>query len=362
MAYNPKSHLRGGLAAAALSLTLSACGGGGTAVTPLAPPAAGGAAIGASRDAAFSLSSLAPAPTSTEFFTGITPNSEPHGIALGPSGNLWFTQANANEIGRITPTGAVTEYSGLTTSANNIVKGSDGNMWFTAATTDAIGRITGGGKIKEFQVGTAAFGPWDITSGADGNLWFTLRSPDGTGGYINAIGRMTTRGAVTLFTNGLTPGDIALHDITTGPDGNVWFIEEFGNRVGRITPAGVITEFSMGISPGANLVDITAGPDRNLWFTEYGINSIGRITPSGVVTEFSKGISPGAGPGSIARSSNAVWFTELGQSKIGRIQANGSIKEFAVPSTLSADIVAGPPAGHLWITDYSGNGIVRFTP
>ncbi len=57
--------------------------------------------------------------------------------------------------------------------------------------------------------------------------------------------------------------------------------------------AQVVTEFSAGISAGANPHGITAGPDGNLWFTEETGNRIGRITPLGVVTEFSAGISAG---------------------------------------------------------------------
>ena len=106
--------------------------------------------------------------------------------------------------------------------------------------------------------------------------------------------RITIAGAVTLFTNGLSPGDVAVHDITEGPDGNVWFTEEFGNRIGSITPFGAITEYSNGISMNAGLVDITTGPDGNLWFTENALNQVGPITPGGMVTEFSAGFSPNA--------------------------------------------------------------------
>ena len=30
--------------------------------------------------------------------------------------------------------------------------------------------------------------------------------------------------------------------IAAGPDGNLWFTENYGDRVGKITPAGVVTE------------------------------------------------------------------------------------------------------------------------
>ena len=34
----------------------------------------------------------------------------PEGITAGPDGNLWFTQPDVDQIGRITPAGAVTEF------------------------------------------------------------------------------------------------------------------------------------------------------------------------------------------------------------------------------------------------------------
>jgi hypothetical protein len=40
-----------------------------------------------------------------------TPNSAPWGIAAGPDGNLWFTEIVANQIGRITTNGVVTEFA-----------------------------------------------------------------------------------------------------------------------------------------------------------------------------------------------------------------------------------------------------------
>ena len=61
--------------------------------------------------------------------------------------------------------------------------------------------------------------------------------------------------------------------IVTGPDGALWFVEQFGNKVGRITTSGIITEF-----PGAGTepLVITPGPDHALWFTAYASNAIAR--------------------------------------------------------------------------------------
>src|SRR5260370_3170122 len=55
--------------------------------------------------------------------------------------------------------------------------------------------------------------------------------------------------------------------ITAGPDGALWFSEEFKNKIGRITTDGVITEYPIP-TPHSNPRDITTGPDGALLFIE----------------------------------------------------------------------------------------------
>ena len=57
---------------------------------------------------------------------------DPVGIAAGPDGALWFTNYGNNSIGRITTTGAVTNYTGTGISLPfGITAGPDGALWFT---------------------------------------------------------------------------------------------------------------------------------------------------------------------------------------------------------------------------------------
>jgi streptogramin lyase len=82
----------------------------------------------------------------TEFTGGLTPNSGPNRIAAGPDGNLWFTQ-NIGGIGRITPTGAITEFAIPSTNSRpvGIAAGPDANLWFTQNTDPGgIARIGAG--------------------------------------------------------------------------------------------------------------------------------------------------------------------------------------------------------------------------
>jgi hypothetical protein len=170
-------------------------------------------------------------------------------------------------------------------------------------------------------------------------------------------------GGVTEFSFGISAG-AALRGITAGPDGNVWFTEQNGNRIGRITPSGVVTEFSAGISTGAAPGGITAGPDGNLWFTEQNGSRIGRITPQGVVTEFSAGISAGAGLlGITAGPDGNLWFTEVFGNRIGRLlidQTTVSISASAIvgfgQAAAGQTVSAAPSPASLLVTTNSVSG------
>jgi len=111
-------------------------------------------------------------------------------ITTGPDGNLWFTETNANQIGRITPSGTITEFPipAPFTNLAAITSGPDGNLWFTnwfpfgipigSGLGPEVGRITTAGLVSE-TAGPAGVG---ITAGPDGNLWiagggFTIRFP-----------------------------------------------------------------------------------------------------------------------------------------------------------------------------------------
>jgi streptogramin lyase len=192
-------------------------------------------------------------------------------VTAGPDGALWFTYFSqfGKGIGRMSVDGTVTDrFTGELPSENpeHITAGSDGNLWFTEQFGGKIGRITPTGVITEFVAG----GGYDITNGPDGNLWYTI----GT-----AIGRITPTGSVTLFA---LPNQENAFMIAAGPDGNLWYTKPDVDKIGRITTSGQITEFAA--RPRSGPFAITVGPDGNLWFT--AVDMIGRITPSGQITEF----------------------------------------------------------------------------
>ncbi len=210
------------------------------------------------------LSRMTPAGVVTDFPTAGTAYAA--GIAVGPDGNLWFTEAGqtASYIARATVDGRITEFK-AGEEPDGITAGPDGNLWFAdfgEFGPHRIGRITPSGSVTEFPLDFGA-APRNITTGPDGNLWLTE-----AGG---AISRITVSGSVTSFPVPGTP-----QGITAAPDGGLWFTELVGNKIGRITSQGAYVEFALP-SPNAQPIGIAAAPDGAIWFAERGTGRIGRI-------------------------------------------------------------------------------------
>jgi len=220
--------------------------------------------------------SAASASTVTEFPIP-TPNSFARTITKGPDGALWFTQFDslAHRIGRITTSGAVTEFP-LPGDRGplGIAPGPDARLWLTEQKTNTIGRMTLDGDHTSTTIPTANSNPFGIAAGPDGAMWFT----EETG---NRVGRVdVTSGAVTEFS--LPNADSRPRGIAAGPDGALWFTNWGGDSIGRISTNGAISSYT---DPRIFLPrSITAGPDGALWFTNR--DSIGRISTGGAISVY----------------------------------------------------------------------------
>jgi streptogramin lyase len=294
---------------------------------------------------------VSPAPAGAQTVTVFnvpTADGSPHSITAGPDGNLWFSETNIKQIGRITTAGVtIAEFPfpivSSTQSLSAITTGPDGNLWLTGiGKTGMINQANSAGQsLNGYPVNTFSVG--GIAPGPDGNLWFMYSVSSQL-----KVGRITTLGAITEFavpTTSFFSGSIA-----AGADGNLWFTEAGSNKIGRITTAGVITEFAIPkASFGAE--DIVSGPDGNLWFTEPNDGQIGRITPAGVVTQFVVPTGYGQPRGITVGMDGNLWFTEPLVNKIGRISASGVVTEFSVATgdnRFMQGITSGPD-GNLWL-------------
>ena len=139
-----------------------------------------------------------------------------------------------------------------------------------AASADATSTATSS-MITEYPLATFQQDPLQITTGPDGRLWFTQ-------GATNLIGSVSTGGSFAAWPGLSAPAGGIVTDGSA-----VWVTQPDANGIARITSTGTVTEFWL--TTGSRPTGITVGPDGNLWFTEAGEQAqIGRITPTGTVT------------------------------------------------------------------------------
>jgi streptogramin lyase len=134
-------------------------------------------------------------------------------------------------IGRITPSGAITEFPlAQGTTPIGITAGPGGDLWFFTggSTVSKIGRITPSGQVSEFRLPASGSFPSAITEGPDRDLWITE-------GAVNSIGRMTPTGK--FSESKLTSKEGLPGGITSGPRGELWFTEEKAEAIGWVKPA-----------------------------------------------------------------------------------------------------------------------------
>lgn len=309
------------------------------------------------------LVAVQPAGAAISEFPLPTASSAPDGITAGPDGNLWAVEAAADRVVRITPAGAITEFSLPAGREPLDVVAAGGLMWFTERSGDRVGQLNPGAggdaavqaSLTEFAVPGVGSRPTQITAGPDGNLWFSETGSD-------QIGRLTPAGIITEFA---VPGaGSAPTGIVSGPDGALWFTQAGSAEVGRITTAGVVTnEFAVPSLefPATRLGSITQGPDGAMWFVDTALDHVRRITTSGAHSQFpgpaASGLSDiAAGP------DGALWLTEARSGKVARMTTGGALSEYTLPTAGAgpAGIAAGPD-GAIWFTERLSGAIGRIS-
>ena len=149
-------------------------------------------------------------------------------------------------------------------------------------------------QIVEIAIPTNYAQPMDLTTGPDGALWFTEQG-------TRKVGRMTTAG---VFTDFRCRVSTALPEaIASSADGNLYVADmAYGHEtLDKVTTAGVITRHSIALPPPAaqrNFYWMVAGPDQNMWAPDCSSNAIARFTPAGVETDFTVPLA-NAGPEAI---------------------------------------------------------------
>jgi len=293
--------------------------------------------------------------------------SYPAHITVSKDGMVWFTEYFARDrIGRLNPSrNKLTEW-GVPTPTHawsfDIVEDAMGNIFFTENQDNQIGKLKpvgGTTRTTEFTqvtVTPSSYTTYPVNKYVKPTIKYV--SPSSTTVPSSVSGSITEWKVPTASSK---PAGISTEDGTT-----FYFTESAGNKIARIRPAYTITQWSisLGISQSRWLrnVEVYGGM---VWFTEEGWSAIGRLDPlKNAVTEWKipnpTGVSQPLG---IVVYNGMVWFTEWSRDKIGRLDpATNTLTEWTMPTSVSYPWDVAVYGGMVWFTEEYRDSIGRLDP
>lgn len=264
-------------------------------------------------------------------------NSWPDDLAGDAAGNVWFAMHHADEIGRMTPTGAYTGFPVPTHGSEMdsvVVDNARRIVWVSEIMGNNIVRLDmDTGVVTEIPVPTPSVFPGDLALAPDGTLWF-VESYDTTASGKRRLGKVDP--ATNAITEIAQPWLRNVYDgILVDAGGAVWFAEFTDNRIGRYSN-GTFTEFPMP-QPNSYPTNLAIDPAGRIWVTAQGVNTLAAFNPASqswvehsIPTPFS------LASGVAADGAGNVWFTETQANRIGVLPAGSSqIFEYRIPTAAS---------------------------
>jgi streptogramin lyase len=287
-----------------------------------------------------------------------TPITVTDSDASGATSLAIVGQSSGTSVSVTAPGTSVTlAYTGGTLQAATITP-SVGGVHGTAATFTPTGTATVTFSLQ------SSIEPDVIVTGPGNQVWYA--------GYA-VIGTISSTGAVTNYTAGLSPNQISA--IAGTPSGTtLWFADQAGN-VGSVSPGGVTYLTAVSVPNGCGgdttqsspastcgpvnaMVEDTAG---NAWFTDAA-GLIGSISPSGVATEWYIPNLPGwisgdlADPNQLILAPDGALYAADTNAYIDRITIANGVPT-GVTQALNTICGSGPyalaagPDGNIWFSD-----------
>ena len=210
----------------------------------------------------------------------LTLPSAPNDLALDSHGDVWFTEFNADRLGRLDPrTGLMRHYplsatrSVQTLAPFGVAVDPQGMVWFTEMSTGQVGRLDPAtGRLRFFPVPGPKVAPMDIASDAHGIIWVTAFN-DALLLRLDPRTATFTRYAASSTGNG-TGG---LYGLVMTPAGDVWVTILAENMVAHLDGEASRFVYYPIPTPGSEPLAMAIGPDQTLWFSE--VDKIGMLRP-----------------------------------------------------------------------------------
>jgi streptogramin lyase len=257
------------------------------------------------------------------------------GLTVASDGTVWFAEQYANYIGHYSPdTGRFQVYPLPTVSApdpahkgkqltlpvapNELLLDRQGQIWFTEMNADALGRLNPAtGELRQYPLSShhtvQQLNPYGLASDAQGNLWFTESSQ-------NRIGYLDPRtGKITTFSTP-DPGAMPM-EIAIDRQGEVWITTFAHNLLLRFDPRS--HQFARYYAPtpdgsSGGLYGLSLDESGAVWVTVAAANTVARLLPE--QRRFLYYLVPTGSSfpfGVVAATPRQVWFTEAGANQLG---------------------------------------------
>jgi sugar lactone lactonase YvrE len=268
--------------------------------------------------------------------------SQPTGVGVDASGNVYVADADNNLIREITPGGLVTTLAGGDTTGTvngpgaiatfddpaGVALDGLGNIYVADAGNDLIRLINSAGTVSTFTgngIGTVAVNTFNNSTGvaadASGNV-FVANYLNSNILEVNSAGVNVLAGTAGQSGAANGPGSSATFYYPSGvavdAADNVYVADQVNNLIRKITPGGIVSTLAGSGNPGA--IDSTGvaasfnGPSGlavdasgNVYVADSNNNLIRKITPAGVVTTVAgNGLSGAKNGQAVARRNKKI--------------------------------------------------------
>ena len=206
----------------------------------------------------------------------LTLPSAPNDLALDKFGHVWFTELNADALGRLDIlSGLIQQYplsvkkSAQTLNPYGIAIDPQGYVWFTEASANHLGRLNPTtGVVNYYTLQGSSTPLMEIAADTHGIIWATSFSS----GLLLSLNSNT--GTFTFY---YAPSTGGIYGIVITPTNQVWVTITAGNVIAHLDIAtNRFIEYAIP-SNGSLPLGIVAGANNTLWFTESGVNKIGML-------------------------------------------------------------------------------------